>query len=104
MVTTIINYISNISCSSRLSSLELNAGGCACVQVLTTWMPQDDEGGASWKSRRSTQVAASVLLLIDSHPLVLSNMVRARLILPMVGPPLGIPKGMSRIFWVQEML
>ncbi len=39
-------------------------------------MPQEEDGGASWKSRRSTQVAASVLLLIDSHPLVLSNMVR----------------------------
>ena len=57
--------------------LRINAAGCACAKVLTTWMPQDEDGGASWKSRRSTQVAASVLLLIDSHPLVLSNMVRA---------------------------
>lgn len=49
-------------------------------QVLTTWMPQDEEGAAaSWKSRRSTQVAASVLLLVDSHPLVLQNMVRTPL-------------------------
>lgn len=72
------------------------------MQVLTTWMPQDEEGGASWKSRRSTQVAASVLLLIDSHPLVLSNMVRT--ILPMVVHLRGIPKGMRSIFRVQEML
>ncbi|CAL8466128.1 g5664 [Coccomyxa elongata] len=47
------------------------------VEVLTTWMPQDEDVGASWKSRRSTQVAASVLLLVDSHPLVLQNMVRS---------------------------
>lgn len=55
--------------------MSIDAAGCACAQVLTTWMPQEEDSGASWKSRRSTQVAASVLLLIDSHPLVLSNMV-----------------------------
>jgi len=61
-------------------------------------MPQDEEGAAaSWKSRRSTQVAASVLLLVDSHPLVLQNMARPPppghiLILPLTHAPHAVKR------------
>ena len=46
-------------------------------QVLSQWMPMDEEptGRGAWGRRRTPQVAASVLLLIDSHPLVLNFMV-----------------------------
>ena len=49
-----------------------------CAQVLSQWMPADEEpqGRAAWGRRRTPQAAASVLLLIDSHPLVLNHMVR----------------------------
>ena len=48
-----------------------------CAQVLSQWMPMDEEptGRGAWGRRRTPQVAASVLLLIDSHPLVLNFMV-----------------------------
>ncbi|CAK0786013.1 hypothetical protein CVIRNUC_009226 [Coccomyxa viridis] len=48
------------------------------VEVLSQWMPMDEEptGRGAWGRRRTPQVAASVLLLIDSHPLVLNFMVR----------------------------
>lgn len=51
---------------------------CTCAQVLTAWMPPEEEagGGASWR-RRTPAVAQSVLLLMDSHPLVLGHMVRS---------------------------
>jgi hypothetical protein len=44
-------------------------------------MPPEEEtgGGASWR-RRTPAVAASVLLLMDSHPLVLQHMVRPAII------------------------
>jgi hypothetical protein len=48
-------------------------------QVLTVWMPPEEDemaATASWNRRRTPQVAQSVLLLIDSHPLVLGHMVR----------------------------
>ena len=50
-----------------------------CAQVLSQWMPMDEEptGRGAWGRRRTPQVAASVLLLIDSHPLVLNFMVSA---------------------------
>ena len=54
----------------------LNWGMCA--QVLSQWMPMEEEpqGRGAWGRRRTPQAAASVLLLIDSHPLVLNHMVR----------------------------
>ena len=50
-----------------------------CAQVLSQWMPMDEEprGRGAWGRRRTPQAAASVLLLIDSHPLVLNHMVSA---------------------------
>ena len=49
------------------------------AQVLSQWMPMDEEprGRGAWGRRRTPQAAASVLLLIDSHPLVLNHMVSA---------------------------
>lgn len=58
---------------------ELSLSGCGmCMQVLSQWMPIEEEptGRGAWGRRRTPQVAASVLLLIDSHPLVLGHMVR----------------------------
>ncbi len=38
-------------------------------------MEEEPQGRGAWGRRRTPQAAASVLLLIDSHPLVLNHMV-----------------------------
>ena len=65
----------------RSSALE-----ALCAQVLSQWMPMDEEprGRGAWSRRRTPQAAASVLLLIDSHPLVLNHMVSPSWNLPII--------------------